>query len=416
VARLNKIGSMAPAPTNPTETDEASPRYPGWRVVFVCFLIATFSWGLCFYGLSVYLVELQRLYGWSTSWISLASSAFYLTSAVFVVYVSNILRRLGPRRLMLAGTITLALSTVGIGLVSAPWHLALTYLVMSFAWAMMSIAAITSVLGLWFRSRLGLAISLALTGASFGGILIVPALLFLTDAIGFRYAMSATAAFMLIVLVPAILALVGPPPQVEPVIPGAPQPIAWTRAQALRSLAFWSVCGPVALSLVAQVGFLVHQIAILQVSIGRTSAGFAVAITTVAALLGRLLLGAVADRLDPRITTAISLATQAAALFVIARLSHAATLYVACVVFGLSVGNLITLPALIVQREFEPGSFGMIVGLLVAVSTVTYAFGPSALGALRDLTGNYTASIFLCIGAELLAAAVILWRPRSRST
>lgn len=406
---------MAPAPTNSPKTDEASPRYPGWRVVFVCFLIATFSWGLCFYGLSVYLVELQRLYGWSTSWISLASSAFYLTSAVFVVYVSEFLRRLGPRRLMLAGTITLAISAVGIGMVSAPWHLALAYLVMSFAWAVMSIAAITSMLGLWFRARLGLAISLALTGASFGGILVVPTLIFLTDAIGFRYAMSATAAFMLIVLVPAILALIGSPPRFAVAAPGTPQPVAWTRAQALRSMAFWSVCGPVSLSLVAQVGFLVHQIAILQVSIGRTSAGFAVAITTLAALFGRLLLGAVADRLDPRITTAISLATQAAALFVIAGTSDATTLYVACVVFGLSVGNLITLPALIVQREFEPGSFSMLVGLLVAVAQVTYAFGPSALGALRDLTGNYTASIFLCIGAELLAAAVILWRPRSRS-
>ena len=406
---------MAPAPTISPETDETSPRYPGWRVVFVCFLIATFSWGLCFYGLSVYLVELQRLYGWSTSWISLASSAFYLASAAFVVYVSNILRRLGPRRLMLAGTITLAISVVGIGLVSAPWHLALAYLVMSFGWAMTSIAAITSVLGLWFRSRLGLAISLALTGASFGGILVVPALIFLTDAIGFRYAMSAMAAFMLIVLVPAILGLIGPPPRFEAAMHGTPQPVVWTRAEALRSPVFWSVCGPVALSLVAQVGFLVHQIAILQVSIGRTSAGIAVATTTVAALLGRLLLGAVADRLDPRITTAISLATQAAALFVIAGTSHAATLYIACVVFGLSVGNLITLPALIVQREFEPGSFGMVMGLLVAVSTVTYAFGPSALGALRDFTGNYTASIFLCIGAQLLAAAIILWRPRARS-
>jgi MFS family permease len=414
VDRLNKIGPMAQAPTSPPETAEASPRYPGWRVVFVCFLIATFSWGLCFYGLSVYLVEFQRLYGWSTTWISLASSAFYLASAVFVVYVSEFLRRLGPRRLMLAGMVTLAIAAVGIGLVSAPWHLALAYLVMSFAWAVMSIAAITSILGLWFRSRLGLAISLALTGASFGGILVVPALIFLTDAIGFRNAMISMAAFMLILLVPAIFALIGPPPQVETATPGTPQPVAWTRAQALRSPAFWSVCGPVALSLVAQVGFLVHQIAILQVSIGRTSAGIAVAITTVAALFGRLLLGAVADRLDPRITTAISLATQAAALFVIARTSDAAMLYVACVVFGLSVGNLITLPALIVQREFEPGSFGMLVGLLVAVSQVTYAFGPSALGALRDLTGNYTASIFLCIGAELLAAAIILWRPRSR--
>ena len=37
--------------------DEASFRYDGWRIVVVCFLVATFGWGLGFYGQSVYLAE-----------------------------------------------------------------------------------------------------------------------------------------------------------------------------------------------------------------------------------------------------------------------------------------------------------------------------------------------------------------------
>ena len=42
---------------------ETSIRYDGWRIVVVCFLLATFGWGLGFYGQSVYVAELQRARG-----------------------------------------------------------------------------------------------------------------------------------------------------------------------------------------------------------------------------------------------------------------------------------------------------------------------------------------------------------------
>src|SRR5262245_26191249 len=49
---------------------ETSFRYDGWRIVMVCFMLATFGWGFGFYGQSVYVAELQRLHGWPASLIS----------------------------------------------------------------------------------------------------------------------------------------------------------------------------------------------------------------------------------------------------------------------------------------------------------------------------------------------------------
>ena len=34
--------------------DESSASYDGWRIVAVCFLVATFGWAFGFYGQSVY--------------------------------------------------------------------------------------------------------------------------------------------------------------------------------------------------------------------------------------------------------------------------------------------------------------------------------------------------------------------------
>ena len=55
--------------SSPTLHDESSLGYEGWRIVVVCFLLATFGWGLGFYGQSVYVAELQRLHGWPASLI-----------------------------------------------------------------------------------------------------------------------------------------------------------------------------------------------------------------------------------------------------------------------------------------------------------------------------------------------------------
>ena len=38
---------------NYTPVDETSIRYDGWRIVVVCFLLATFGWAFGFYGQSV---------------------------------------------------------------------------------------------------------------------------------------------------------------------------------------------------------------------------------------------------------------------------------------------------------------------------------------------------------------------------
>ena len=87
-------------------------------------------------------------------------------------------------------------------------------------------------------------------------------------------------------------------------------------ARALRSTAFWSVAAPFAIGLTAQVGFLVHQIAILEPRIGRAQAGFSVAALTVAAIAAASARH-IRARLDMRRFTAVSLSSQAAALFAI---------------------------------------------------------------------------------------------------
>jgi cyanate permease len=108
-------------------------------------------------------------------------------------------------------------------------------------------------------------------------------------------------------------------------------------------------------------------------------------------------------------TSAASFATQAGALSLILLFpDQVAALYAGCFAFGLSVGNVITFPALIVQQEFPACAFGQVIGLNTAVCQFSFALAPAFLGIIRDLTGGYSAVLLACITLELGAAVVIL--------
>jgi predicted MFS family arabinose efflux permease len=402
----------------PPAIDETSVRYDGWRIVAVCFLVATFGWAFGFYGQSVYVAELHRIHGWPTSLISTATTFFYLFGALLVAFVSEAIRSFGPRNCLLAGVLAMASAAALVGQVAAPWQLYAVNALLAFGWAGTSLGMITNTLGLWFDTKRGMAISLALNGASFGGIVGVPLMVAAIGSFEFSGAMIAAAITMVALLVPVILIFVGRPPDRTSLViasAAADAPSASRiRAQAFRDVAFLTVSIAFALVLFAQVGFIVHLISFLDPVIGRERAAIAVALMTAMAVVGRVLFSTVIDRLNQRLASAISFASQAVALAVVINSQNEMLLFAACALFGFSVGNLITLPALIVQREFDPRSFGVLVSLITAINQITYAFGPGVIGLLRDASGSYSLPFYGCIGLELIAAALIMVRGRRR--
>jgi MFS family permease len=401
-----------------TPENESSLRYRGWRVVLATFLMALFMWGFGLYGNSVFLAELQRLNGWTSSLISAGSTLAFLVSSVMIAFAADFIGRFGPRNVALTGLAALTLSTSLIAVVTAPWQLYVAFLLMAVGWFGLGGVTISTVLSHWFDRRRGLAISLALNGATSGGIVLAPILVVLVEKLGFKAAMLAMTAAMVVVVLPAVLLWIGyparPPAHAASTTPAASEP-PWTRARALSSFAFWSFSAPFALALIAQVAFIVHQIPILEPFMGREQAGLAVSVMTVMALIGRLTLGVFVDRLAPRPVAALSFLSQAAALIVMTLTTDPAWLIGACAVYGISVGNAITLPAIVVQREFPLASFALILGLSTSIGGVLNALGPLLIGVIRDATGGYAAALLVCMGLKIAAAVGIMMGKRGSS-
>lgn len=381
----------------------------GWTVVLACFCTAVFAWGFGFYGMSVYFAQLHASHGWSASLIASATTVYYLAGGLLLATVHRAMALLGPRLLLAGGAIVLGAGAIGLSRVEAPWQLFVCGAVMAVGWAATTTTAIATTLAYWFDQRRGLALSLALNGASAGGFIVTPILAHLVHQMGLQRAVLLLVLTGLAVLLPVLLAGVS-----RTVGSNTSRTPASAAPGLLRSPHVWSIALPFALALAAQVGFIVHQMAFLLPHLGTEGAGGVVAATAFAAAAGRLAMAPLIDRLHQRMASAASFVSQAAGLgLMLALPDRPLALYAGSILFGLSVGNVITLPALIVQREFPPQLFGQVVGLTSMVGYTLLAFGPTLLGIARDASGGYGAALLLCIALQLAGAAmVVLWRGR----
>ena len=404
--------------------------YHGWKVVICAFLVAMFGWGFGFYGVGAFLATLNDLHGWSTGEISSAITLYYMLGATLILFAGKAFQRFGPRWVVLVGIAAMSAGAVGLSLITAVWQLYLVFPVMALGWACMSGAALNLLIAPWFERKRGLAISLAFNGAGFGGVVIVPILLLLISRIGFTPAVLLVILVMAALLIPPVLAYLHRGPEVlglgpdDDPVPApltnsvnsansahaaqdtgdrAPRPLTF-----LRTWHFWTISLPFSLGLMAQVGFIIHQVAFLTPTLGLQGAGWAVSLTTFAAILGRLIVGIFVDRVNRRAVAASNILMQAGAIGLMIYTAHPAVLYAACFVFGLGVGNMTSLPSLIVQVEYPKAAFAPIVSMVVALNQFTYSLGPLLLGSLRDWQGTYQASLVACAALLLMAAALVL--------
>jgi MFS family permease len=148
----------------------------GWNVVAATFVMALFSFGLGFYGLSVYVATLQRIHGWSASAVSAPVTVYYVAGALLTMVIGAAFERFGPRVVVCVGSVAMAAGVAALGSVTQPWQLYPTFLVMSLGWGAMSGAAVNIIPAPWFERRRGLAVSVAFNGATLGGVTLTPAL------------------------------------------------------------------------------------------------------------------------------------------------------------------------------------------------------------------------------------------------
>lgn len=393
------------------------PLFFGWRVVWAAFTVAVFGWAFGFYIPSVLLHLLHEQRGWSLSVISAAISWHFLLSAGLIVYSAEIHARFGLWRVTAIGAVLLAAGAFGWASAAEAWHLFAAAVLSGAGWAATSGAAVNAMVMPWFRAKRAAALSLAFNGASVGGVVPVPLFIWLERTIGLAPATLVMGGFGAAVIAVLAWLYLRPTPEGLGLHPdgavsggdtpqGMGRPIP--RSRLLREARFVTLALGFALALFAQVGLISHLVALLATPLGTTLAGAMVSVMTVMAVVGRTALGFTIGGADRRLVTAANLAIQIVGVVLLASFAQPIPILIGCILFGLGVGNLVSLMPLAAHAEFEPIDVARVVALIIAVNQATFSFAPGMLGAIHDATGGYLWPLVLVVALQGLAAMALM--------
>jgi MFS family permease len=375
------------------------------------------------YAYGVFLVALLREFGWSRSVLAGAFSVFTLVHGGMSAPLGWLVARLGPRRLVLAGSAVLGCGLVLDSLVQRPWHLYLTFgVVTAVGVACAGWVPAVMLVQRWYPARFGTALGVTGAGIGLGIAVIVPACQSMIDLVGWRWAFRIVAAVAVAWIVPATIWIVreSPPTPAEArsAAPAGRDSDA-TLADVLRTRGFWLLVAMQLLMSFANQMLLVHQVAYLvDVGIPTLVAASVVGVIGIASIVGKVGGGFTGDVVGRRAAYTIGASCVMASmgvLLLVAVWPRPAWAYVYGLLIGVGYAAPSALSPAIISDVVRTRHFGTIFGVLQIAGALGAAAGPWVAGRVFDATGGYAPAFSLAVVAALAAVtAVWLARPAPR--
>jgi MFS family permease len=389
----------------------------GWQVAWAAFVIAACGAGGGLYGPSVLLPVLHVTRGWPVSLISAAITTHFLLSACIVNYLPELHRRYPLAFVTQMGALSCGLGIITWSVADAPWQLFIAALLTGAGWATTSSAAINAMVARWFERERPKALSLAINGASVGGILFPPIWVALISYFGVAPSGMVVAVVIVAIvwslahrfldLAPSDLGLMPDGVSDKSATRRASGP-AKSRRELLCDRRFATMAAAFALGMFAQIGLVAHLVSRLSPELGAGGAAAALSLLTLCAILGRTLLGWHLGNHNRRLAAALNFFVQSIGVVLLAVGGGTPQLLAGCMLFGLSGGNHLTLPPLIAQQEYRHTDVATVVALSVAISQGAIALGPAVFGLLYDATGGYALPFALAAVVDATAALSLL--------
>ncbi len=396
------------------------PFYYGW-VVLACLCFAGFSrQGPALATLSIFIEPLTREFGWSRTALSGAVSLGGLLAALVTPLIGPILDRRGSRLVLCLAVLVNGVALILLSLTPSLLVFYVLFCIARMNWAGPFDIGIYGALNNWFVARRALATSIA-TLAQMAGLVAMPLIAqFAIERDGWRAGWLALGVLTLLVgFVPAWLFLARRPEDLGLAPDGAsaasasaaPWPVEarFSRAQAVRTPAFWLLMLYTVLVYPAQAGISLHQAPhLIERGLSPTSAAAIVAWFSLMSGVSVLACGFLPRRLPIRFVMSAVGVLLALGALLMTRVATPGDGYLAAALFGLGVGGVLTLLPIAWADYFGRANFGAIRGLALSAQVLAQAAGPLVSGALRDLTGDYTVSLYCFAGLSILSVAAAL--------
>jgi len=368
------------------------------------------------YSSGLFIEPLEQEFGWSRAQIMSGHSIAATLAAICAPFMGILVDRKGPRRIGIAAVIMVCVA-LGLFSLTGPsiWHWRALWLPLTlgiiFVQPMVWTAAVTSL----FSAGRGLALAVTLCGSSIASMIVPKLTETLIIFLGWRMAWVGLAAFWLILALPVIwLYFRG----------AVDQDRIATRTQSIRSAlpraSIWEsgiltwrfpvlLIAGVSIALVV-VTMVVSVVPVLSASgIDRGDATWIAGLVGVTAVIGRLSIGTLLDKMDGRIIAAVCVSLPMIGILLLIQLpGSVVAASIAVLIFGFSLGAELDIVAYLTSRYFGRENFGFLFGTIGGLLGFASGNGPVALNAVYDATGTYLPALWAAIPICILSAILFL--------
>ncbi|MEM9513460.1 MAG: MFS transporter, partial [Actinomycetota bacterium] len=268
----------------------------------------------------------------------------------------------------------------------------------------------------WFHARREVALSISSSGLAVVGILISPIAMGLLDNRGRSAGTQWLGLLYVIGVVPVTLILVRPDPEalgwapdgIRRAVGESAPPLTGTPfAEAVRSRFFIAVTVGYIFALGSQVGGIQQLVKLVEDRTTPETAQFAITVLAAMSVIARLIGGRVVQ-LVPMMGFTVALAVmQCVALALLAIAESRWMIFVAIVIFGATVGNILMLQPLLIAERFGVRDYPRLFSRSQFVAVVGTAGGPLLIGWLFDVAGSYRIPYLAAAGCALLGALIL---------
>ena len=368
--------------------------------------------GLALYGLPFFYDFMVREHGWSRAQVTSGNAlSKFLVGPLFGFLAGWFVDRFGPRRLMLAGIVMAAVALVGLGSISTLTFFYLFYLLNALGYVCGGPLPNQVLLSRWFDRGRGRAMGIAYLGIGLGGVTVPLLAVWLVSQVGWQDALKVLGVLVFVIAFP--LAFFVPERSASDttgLLPPAPiGPVL--RRPAFYLLAIGSMCS------IAAVGGTIQNLKLfLSLDLRYTQADAAIVASLVLAfsLIGRLLMGWLADRWPVRRVMLLIYLLVSAAIPLLFFAHVPGVIYVFAVIFGIGLGGDYMIVPLIAAEIFGVRLLGRVMGILLTADGVAEALAPMLVARMRDVSGSYATGFATLVIFAVLGAVAVLRLPGGR--
>jgi MFS family permease len=389
-----------------------------WVIVAAGGLLGCVAIGSMF-SLPVFLLPIARDTGWSVSGVSTAMTIAFLAMALGSVSWGAISDRMGPRFVVLAGSLGLAASLAVASRVTSLLQFQIVFGVLVGGSTAAIFAPMMACVTGWFETRRSLAVSLVSAGMGMAPMTMSPFAAWLVSRHDWRTSMLVIAGVAAAVMVPVAF-LVRRAPVVDSsravASPADGAEAGMTLRKVVRSPQFIVLLLTNFFCCATHSGPIFHTVSYaLACGIPMIAAVSIYSLEGLAGMAGRIVFGLLGDKLGARrvlVTGLLLQACGATAYFFVRELGQ---FYAVAAMFGFIYAGVMPLYAVISRETFPLRMMGTVIGGTAMAGSLGMATGPVTGGLIFDRFGGY-GWLFIVSGALGLGAFLIalMFRPRER--